>query len=114
MAWFGVRRIFKLPDQRAFEERITVWRVDSFEAAVKLAEAEANEYQVSSGAEYLGLAQAYHLAADRIGHASEVFSLIRESSLGPGGYLKRFFDTGQELQGDLTELASRVGFQASL
>jgi len=102
MSWFAVRCIFKWPDQPKYEERITVWYADTFGAAVDTAEAEANEYQTGSGAEYVGLAQAHHLSTDGIGHGSEVFSLIRESSLELVDYLKHFFDTGREVQSDLT------------
>jgi len=101
MSWFAVRCIFKWPDQPKYEERITVWYADAFRTAVDMAEAEATEYQAGSGAEYIRLAQAYHLSTDRIGHGTEVFSLIRESSMGPVDYLEHFFDTGREVQGDL-------------
>ena len=68
-----------------YEERITLWRADDFEEAIRMAEDDAREYatDIGGGFEYLGLAQAYHLP-DPPGHAAEVFSLIRESALEPG------------------------------
>ncbi|MFF0271126.1 DUF4288 domain-containing protein [Kribbella sp. NPDC004536] len=104
VAWYAVRCVFRSgrtagADFAAYEERITLWRADSFEGAIERAEAEAIEY-ASLGApdEYLGLAQAYRLA-DAPGDGAEIFSLIRDSELAPRAYLDRFFDTGSERQG---------------
>jgi hypothetical protein len=96
---YGVRCIFKRRGQPHYEERITLWRANSFEAAIERAEAEAVDYQEGSESEYMHMAQVYELAAGRVGDGSEVFSLIRDSSLGPKEYITRFFDTGSERQG---------------
>ena len=95
--WFGVRCIFKRRGKPHYEERITLWHADSFETAIERAEAEAIEYQEIIESDYLHIAQAYELA-DGAGDGSEVFSLFRESSLGPEEYVSRFFDTGTEIQ----------------
>jgi hypothetical protein len=99
--WYSVRCVFKHSDQPHYEERITVWRAASFEAAIARAEAEAIEFQAIGDCEYLRLAQAYHLATDRIEDGSEVFSLIRSSELEPDEYIRHFFSTDSELQGTL-------------
>ena len=104
-AWYAVRCIFRCgwPSEfagRAFEERVTLWRADSFDHAIQRAEAEAREYArtiFGSPDAYLGLAQAY-LLSDEPGDGAEVFSLVRESKCKPEAYLNRFFDTGQERQ----------------
>ncbi|GAA3087759.1 DNA-binding MarR family transcriptional regulator [Kribbella aluminosa] len=104
--WFAVRCVFRLGrpagvDGKGYEERITLWRADSFDHAIERAEAEALEYAsmvADSPDEYLGLAQAYRLA-DVPGDGAEVFSLIRESKHRPQTYVDRFFDTGTERQG---------------
>ena len=96
--WYGVRCIFKWRDRPEYEERITVWRATSFEAAIERAETEANQYAANIGFEYLGLAQAFELSVDQIEDGSEVFSLIRTSPLAPDEYVNRFFDTGSERQ----------------
>jgi hypothetical protein len=101
VSWYGVRCIFKWRDRPEYEERVTVWRATSFEAAVERAEAEANEYAADIDFEYLGLAQAFDLKAVQIKDGSEVFSLIRTSLLAPGEYIDRFFETGSERQRDL-------------
>jgi hypothetical protein len=100
-SWYGIRCIFKHRDRPQYEERITVWRATSFEAAIGRAKAEAVEYQAICECEYVRLAQAFHLATDLIADGSEVFSLIRTSDLAPDEYINRFFDTGSELQRDI-------------
>ena len=98
--WYSVRCVFSLvaPDgSSAYEERVTLWRSDSFEGAVALAEAEAQQYAQDVDGQYLGLAQAFHLASGPdLEQGVEVFSLIRESDLDPDTYLDRYFDTGDE------------------
>lgn len=84
-----------------YEERITAWNAESFEAAIDEAEKEAKEY-ADEGAEALDLFQAYWLFDDieLIPQGTEVFSLLRESDLEPSEYLDTYFDTGVEHQGD--------------
>lgn len=107
--WYAVRCIFVsaetrpwssmdlAPGEAAYEERITLWRAASSEAAIELAEAEAEEYADIVDCEYTGLAQSY-LCADAPDQGVEVFSLIRRSQLEPDDYLDRHFDTGGEFQ----------------
>lgn len=61
------------------------------------------EYAGDIGAEYLGLAQSFHLAVENrpLESGDEVFSLIRESELPPDDYISRFLDTGTEFQGHM-------------
>jgi len=97
-SWYGVRCIFRAPSNRAYEERVVVWRADTFEGAIALAEADAAEYAEDIGWEYLGLSQAYRISADELEPGVEVFSLIRSSDLPSEAYLDRFFATGAEHQ----------------
>lgn len=55
-----------------YEERITLWRAPSVDAAIAYAEAEAARYVEDVGGEALGFAQAYSLGDDP-GHGVEVF-----------------------------------------
>lgn len=100
--WYAVRCVFAISDDALtrYEERVTLWYADSFHAAVEVAEHEATEYAEALDAEYIGLAQAYHLAIpDRpLESGDEVFSLIRRSTLGADDYVSQFFDTGEEHQ----------------
>jgi hypothetical protein len=73
------------------------------EEAVERAEGDARQYAGDVDAEYVGLAQAYHLAEDRLGNGAEVFSLARVSDLATNDYLSTFFDTGTERQRHITE-----------
>jgi hypothetical protein len=101
--WYAVRCVFRTdsdrlaPGEHAYEERITLWRAESFDDAIAQAEAEAHAYveTIESTDEFTGLAQAFHLFDDP-GHGMEVFSLIRRSRLDTDEYLARFFDTGDE------------------
>ncbi len=107
--WFAVRMVVVEdqnrpwgPDDLAsgefdYEERITLWRAPDADAAIALAEAEAEQYVANVGGEALGFAQSYSLGDD-LGHGVEVFSLIRRSALAPEEYIDRHFDTGTEHQ----------------
>jgi hypothetical protein len=88
----------------AYEERVTLWRADTFDDAIELAEAEATDYAAALGAEYCGFAQSFSLPETTPGHGSEVFSLMRVSGLDPDEYLTQFFDTGAELEGTVDQL----------
>jgi hypothetical protein len=101
--WFGVRCIFEVNPQeadaselRTYEERLTLWQAEGFDAAIELAEADAREYAASIDAAYLGLAQCSK--ADVPAQGAEVYSLMRESNLDPTSYVDRYFDTGAERQ----------------
>ena len=94
--WYSVRCVFQSQSEQgfAYEERVTLWRADSIDEAIALAETEATEYVKERTAEYTGLAQAYWLFGTP-SNGSEVFSMVRESALGSDDYLDRFFDTGE-------------------
>lgn len=107
--WFAVRTIIAnnenrpygptdlCPGQIDYEERITLWRAASAEAAIALAEGECQRYVDDLGGDMLQFSQSYALAM-KPGHGIEVFSLIRRSELVPDAYLDRHFDTGTEHQ----------------
>lgn len=98
--WFAVRCVFKMEIERdqVYEERLTLWLAPDDAKAIEHAEDEAQQYASALNAEYLGLAQAYRLGENRLGHGSEIFSMMRSSALPPDKYLDRFFDTGSERQ----------------
>ncbi len=81
-----------------YEERITLWNANDIDGAIELAEAEAKSYAKDIEAEYIGLAQAYHLFDEIKSSGIEVFSLVRDSDLESDDYLDTFFDTGNERQ----------------
>lgn len=111
--WYAVRCLFRTArnqpwgpsdlesGESAYEERITLWRANSFEEAIERAEVEASEYASAiedDATEYIGLAQAFHLFGNPVDGA-EIFSLARRSKLEPDDYLNHFFDAGGEYQG---------------
>ena|SRR5258708_6136404 len=97
-SWYSVRCVVK-HGANGYEERVTLWHSDGFASAIAKAEDEAQSYAEDVGnAEYVGLAQAFQIAGEPE-EGAEVFSLIRESNLSAKDYLSRFFDTGDELQG---------------
>lgn len=99
--WFAVRCIFRhlglQSDDQGFvyEERIVLVQATGLDAAIAKAEHEANTY-ASGMVEYLGLAQAYEIPSDTLNSGTELFSLMRSSSLEPSAYLDHFFDTKSE------------------
>jgi hypothetical protein len=101
--WYAVRCVFAFERvsedaARTYEERVTLWRASSHDAAIERAEAEARDYaDVLAPAEYVGLAQSYELP-DAPADGVEVFSLLRDSDLTLSDYLDAFFDTGTERQ----------------
>ncbi|MFI1197076.1 hypothetical protein ACH4T9_28000 [Micromonospora sp. NPDC020750] len=102
--WFSVRCVFRVeadPTSQLYEERLTLWRAQSFDQAIALAEDEGLRYAAEqAGMDFVGLAQAFRLF-DEPGHGAEVFSMVRASELEPPAYLTRFFDTGEERQSDI-------------
>lgn len=107
MPTFSVRSVLRWSrraDQRKkylYEERITLWTARSLNEAIDLAEREAEEY-AGSDAKRLGLLQGFWMFDEcRLRKQGvEVFSLLRESDLPPKAYLRGFFATGCEREGD--------------
>jgi hypothetical protein len=101
--WYAVRCVFgevgseTVDEQRdwTYEERITLWAADSFDAALTLAESEAVQYASANEVTYLGFAQVFKLAGEPE-QGAEVFSVLRSSDLGPNEYLDHFFEAGLE------------------
>ncbi|MCB2411688.1 DUF4288 domain-containing protein [Demequina sp. TTPB684] len=105
--WYSVRCVFigRPPDRPhyIYEERITVWQAPSPEAAIAKAEEEAEQYvEVFENDTYVGMAQCYWMY-DELRDGAEVFSLMRDSTLEPDEYVKTFFRTGAEHEGDVSE-----------
>ena len=86
-----------MPASSVYEERIILVNADSEGEAISFAESEAIEYARDvEGCEYLEFASCFHTYEDKIVHLSEVYSIMRESSLATEEYLNTFFDTGTE------------------
>ncbi len=100
--WFGARCVFRCRSPKppeggeCYEERIIVLRAVSFSHAFFRAEEDARRYAVEVDAEYIDYVDVYELSEDDLGDTAEVFSLLRDSDLGPKEYLARHFETGRE------------------
>ncbi|MGH9945143.1 MAG: DUF4288 domain-containing protein [Pyrinomonadaceae bacterium] len=108
--WYAAKCIFfhqDLPDEQGrpmYEERVVLLKADNFEQAIQLAEEDANQYASDlDGCEYCGYLDVFHLYDDEVGHGTEVYSLIRSSSLGINDYVNTFYDTGTERTGGAAE-----------
>jgi hypothetical protein len=106
--WYGVRLVFRVLNynETMYEERITIWRANSIQEAIQLAEVEAEDYADPELKmfEYTGLAQAFKtFIPDRAPESGdEIFSLVRGSDLDTAEYLDHFFDSGTERQGGIS------------
>lgn len=82
--WFGVRCIFRHTDLGAYEERVTVWEVPTFDDAIAAAKADAAVYEGRHGSsvEFVGITQTYQ-TFEVPAHGADVFSLMRDSELDP-------------------------------
>jgi hypothetical protein len=101
--WYGVKSLYEVQNNTVtspshlYEERIVVLRARSFNEAIIEAEKEAKRYAgEESGITYLEYVNVFKLTSEEIQDKTEVFSLMRESELGPDKYIDRYFDTGKE------------------
>jgi hypothetical protein len=104
-SWSSVRCVFQgttIEGSSTYEERITLWSASDFLNAIGQAELEPAEYARSVDCAYLGLAQVFQLF-EAPGHGTEVFSLMRDSPLGPVEYAATYFATGQEREKPITD-----------
>gem|GEM_PF-5624024 len=104
--WYSARCVFLLRPadherlDHAYEERVVLIRAESFEDAFAKAKAEAQDYIAEEPTSRLLFVEVYHLFESRIGDKSEIFSLIRDSSLSAEDYVRKFFNTGHEYRQD--------------
>lgn len=100
--WYGVKCVFVHHDAprrgegRVYEERIVLIHAGSADEAIRLGEAEAREYASANDAEYLGFIDTFHSFATELGAGTEVYSLMRTSSLKSEDFVTRYFDDGTQ------------------
>ncbi len=102
--WYAARTIFRhvslRPRRRqkhVYEERIVLLRAASETQAIQKAERDAAKYaDAHAGVEYVGFVETFRLVESRIRSGSEVFSLMRSSSLSAPRFLSRYFADGSE------------------
>jgi hypothetical protein len=102
-AWFGVRLIIQ--NDRSFEDRVTIWNCSSPEAALILAEAEAERYirdvisQESDPRQLLGFSDVFSIDGPPQ-NGTEVFWAQRETDLSGEEYLNLLFGPRVDDSGD--------------
>jgi hypothetical protein len=101
--WYGAKTLYQIHSNtveklnKLYEERVIVLKASSFDDAIAEAEEEAKRYANDvSGITFLGYVNIFKLFSENIIDKTEVFSLMRESNLGPNKYIDRYFDTGKE------------------
>lgn len=117
--WFSVRHLLYAapPDAEgvaSYEERVTVWDADDFDAAYAFARSEAEHHaKAFRAASVLPLFHVFRLFEDPTstfpgpttaeifslaGHGAELFSLMRDSKLDPETFVETFISLGAELE----------------
>ncbi len=100
--WYTVKCLFHHPTRKSgdedylYEERVTLWRAESFEEAHRLAGAEARQYAEEAKCVFVKSTDSFHLFEEKVGPGAEVFSMMRESNLVPAIYEKTFCVTGRD------------------
>lgn len=106
--WYSAKTVFKHSvvedgaQKPVFEDRVVLLKAGNFEEAVTKAEKEALDYcKANESVVYLGYVDVYLLSEELIGERTEIYSLMRDSTLKDTEYLKHFHDTGTERIGRL-------------
>ena len=101
--WYSAKTIYKHTTfedglaKTVFEERVVIFRATDFDDTIAKAEAEARQYcRATTGAEYLGFVDVYHVGDEGIESGAEVYSLVRDSNLSNRDYIDHFYDAGME------------------
>ena len=103
-AWYAARAVFlhksirpSRGKKRVFEERIVLLRAATEKAAIQEAEREARRYaRTTSGVDYVSFVETFRLFESRLRSGSEVFSLMRSTTLTPSRFVSRYFADGTE------------------
>lgn len=112
--WYSAKMIFGTYDRvsgrrMTYEERIVLFRANSFEHAIELAEEEAQRYceGLNDGkwqTRFEGFIDVFHLFDSNVGHGTEIYSNMRESELDAKEFIDRYYDDslpGLRIQGIL-------------
>lgn len=100
--WYSVKCLFHHPARKVegedflYEERITLWKAESFEEAHRLAEEEARQYATESHCVFVASTDSFHLFDEEIAQGVEVYSTMRGSNMSPATYRKTFCVTARD------------------
>jgi hypothetical protein len=97
--WYSVRSIFRSDTtedgkpRRAFEERVVLFRAESFDEALAKGEAEAKQYASDwPHPKILNRIVAFHIHDEDLREGDEVWSCIRDLDISDEEFHRRIFD----------------------
>ncbi|HEY9731730.1 MAG TPA: DUF4288 domain-containing protein [Drouetiella sp.] len=86
--------------EQLYEERVVLIAANDWNEAIEVAEREARDYAASlDHCTYIGFVSVFKILAESLCSETEVYSLMRASTLEKEEYLDRFYDTGSERTG---------------
>jgi hypothetical protein len=100
--WYSVKCLFHHPTRKAdgedflYEERVTLWKAESFEEAHRMAEEEARRYAAEAKCVFVASTDSFHLFEEELSAGAEVYSSMRGSNLQPTAYRKTFCVTARD------------------
>lgn len=87
-----------------YEERMVIVESDSFDNALREAEAEALLYaEQFENVSFAGYIDLFELNHKNMEPGSEFYSLIRRSNLETNEYIDKFYDTGNECEREVID-----------
>lgn len=99
--WYGVKGLFRWyfkesGETASIEERVVLFKADSFDDAIAKAEAEAVDYCVDDASanykiESMEWWNAFVIGNEMLDSGTEVFSRLVDSSLSSSSFLKRYY-----------------------
>jgi len=104
--WFAVKGLFRwyfreTGDTGRVEERVVLFRAENFDQAIEFAEREAESYcaddpKANFQIETLGWWNAYQIGEEQIGHGTEVYSRLADTSLSGESFIRRYYPKSQD------------------
>jgi hypothetical protein len=88
--WYSVKSLFRDENANVYEERVVLFRADSFEEAENKGVKEAEEYVINlDNTEFVKVIDVFHMFDEILGEGIEVYSLMTDSDLSADEYIKR-------------------------
>jgi hypothetical protein len=101
--WFGAKCVFAHhslsidEEDIHYEERVVLVRAKSLDDAIQQGEREARRYASErSNCQYIEFINVFKLTTDALEPGTEVYSLMRRSTLSPSDFLDRYYNDGTE------------------
>ena len=110
--WYSVLCVFSHPTRvrkaqgNLYEERITLWKAETWNDAYKLAEEEAKEYAKKEDCIFIRACCSYHLFDNNVVdgfQGAEIWSNMRDSHFDADTYINTYCNSGRERDHELQE-----------